>query len=89
MCSCRFNWDSPAIGDGDEEDVQHILSHYQNQTLCVGGAAPTGIHCSTVDGEPWKSTGQKLSVPCSMTEGVVCLNKDNPSGCKDYKVKPV
>ena len=58
--SCWFNWDSPDMtvehedqGDGDYEDVQHILSHYAgdkaHEQICEGGGAPTGVHCRTAD----------------------------------------
>ena len=69
--SCWFNWDSPDTraehedkGDGDYEDVEHILSHYPgdeaHRRICEGGAAPTGVHCRTADHVAWKIAGQAL-----------------------------
>ena len=97
--SCWFNWDSPDMtvehedeGDGDYEDVQHIMSHYTgdeaHEQICEGGAAPTGVHCQTADHVAWKVAGQTLKRPCSLS-GIICLNKDNAEtgGCKDFLVQ--
>ena len=97
--SCWFNWDSPGTrgehedkGSGDYEDVSHILSHYKgdeaHQQICEGGESPTGIHCRTANHVAWNKAGQTLAVPCSIVQGIVCLNADNPSaGCQDYQVQ--
>ena len=92
--TCWFNWDSPNFvsehedkGTGDYEDIDHILLHYSSTGICEGGATPTGIHCRTADHVAWKKAGQILNVPCSVSKGIVCLNKDNPDrGCSDYQV---
>ena len=76
-----FDLDDPTTGGGDAELIAQI------DTPCGDGSV-SGIHCETTDGLPWRQASQQLAVPCSIEQGgLVCLTKDNPAGCLDYRVR--
>ena len=76
-----FDLDDPSTGDGDAELIGQI------DAPCGDGSL-SSIHCETTGGLPWRQGSQQLAVPCSLEEGgLVCLTKDNPAGCLDYRVR--
>ncbi len=76
---------SPLNSTGDEELVNEILA--ANPSVCVG-RPPVAVYCQSVDGVPWRETGDVLQLNCSLAAGGLrCLNRDNPGGCKDYRMR--
>ena len=76
-----LDMDDPTTGDGDEE----LTSHYSEAFIKI--CEPLDVHCTTVDGVHWELTGERLDIPCSLPLGIRCLNRTNPSGCSDYRIR--
>jgi hypothetical protein len=69
------NRDTPS-GVGDYETLVDFTGVCQN---------PSAIDCTTVNDVDYTQTGQK--VVCSTNVGLTCKNSENPTQCKDYKVR--
>ncbi|XP_064404368.1 uncharacterized protein LOC135349713 [Halichondria panicea] len=53
---------------------------------CLGGATPAGIRCNDVrTNKDFAVFGQKMT--CKPDSGGICWNRNNPGGCRDYKVQ--
>lgn len=80
-----YNRDRPT-GGADAENIE-----FEDPHPCEG-ETPLDVRCVRVsNGMPANETlanetKQVFSRPCGL-QGLFCLNKDNPAGCADYKVR--
>ncbi len=71
--------DIPA-GNGDGEHLSLLQASGQ---VCL---RPLAAECRRIsDGMDWSQVGQKML--CNPTQGGICLNANNASGCDDYEVR--